>query len=201
VNEADATRAVVEMFGAIGRSPGDEIVKQLARDVRASSCQSCAKGILDAWTQNGVPQSFQPVPTFRSKMAEAIRSADHFDHVGQDERSVDVGKLEGEYRGKIAEAIREELDCDRDQASYLAAVCWETGTPPDVGVIREQLLGPDGHRASWVVGALIYLGTHDAPKTIDQAWRRARTYATVGEANVSEEDWAALTQEFRKEPA
>jgi hypothetical protein len=178
MNENEALRAVARMFHAHGRTPGPEVVAEYADAVLEANCAACMSEVLVQVRREGM--KVPPVSGLWSLYYERNRSPSHFDHIGQADREVSVGKQEAEWH-RYAVADLQAILKDREQAELLAARMWASGCVEPHGV-KAELEAP------------VWLATQPepTPARIAAYWAFARALATTPPEEMSDEQWAAL---------
>ncbi len=137
MNAHEAATLVEGMFHANGRSMAPPVIAELAKDVAAASCPSCAKDVIDQAHDHGPALN---VPQFRAAYSRQHGSPDHAFHLGQQEGQVDVGKIEARWRTEGVKRAQ-AAGHDKTTAEILAARMWASQAV-SLENVREEALEP-----------------------------------------------------------
>ena len=173
MNRDDALHLVESMYHANGREPATKVAAALATEVARSSCPACAKQVVRRSLYDG---PILTVPSFRSAYAREFASPNHALHIGQDERQVDVGKVEADWRTKAVRALVSN-GMALDRAEVAAAMAWAS----------ESCDVED-------FDADVEVWTRHTPKTItpalvEAAWTYARAIAMTPPRLMTDAEW------------
>lgn len=185
MNEQDALTRVAKMFHAHARMVGAEIVAEYAEAVLDADCQPCIAEVLEQIRSEG--SKVPPVSGLWALYRDRRNSPNHYDHVGQDEAQVDVGKLEADWRTRGVDGIK-SAGGNEEAAKLAAARMWASGA-----------VSLDQAGDEWLAG--IWGATtpgHITPELIEAAWDYARAIATKDPLRMTDAEWTALTAPYQR---
>lgn len=183
MNPDDADRLVRSMFSAHGANPAPAIITELGVEVARAGCPTCARKVLADNHDDG--KRPLTVPTFRGAYYAMQASVEHGLHLGQDERAVSTGELEGFWRGEARDVVRRERpDLDRDQAGYIALSAWWADVEADAAGLAEFVRS----NPKWIDGVLAYyLARDDLAAQAEKLASACRQRSTGGLESVDPE--------------
>lgn len=147
MNELEAAQKVRQMYARHGKEPRDVVVIELADEMLAASCHTCAGTlVVRAGREGKTPLT---VPAFRAQMRDASVSIDHGKHVGQGDRAVAVGEIESWWRQEAPKHIRRFVRGDQQMSLLIAALMWSAGCLQKPHLIVEDLEDGTWHHP-WV---------------------------------------------------
>jgi hypothetical protein len=173
VNEREALTAVARMYAGHGSTKPPEVVAELAGEAIAAACSSCAKEVLESARKGPKPLT---VRDFLEQYRRSVGSPDHLPHVGQDDRQVDVGRLEAAWRRDgVARLVAAGMEHDR--AEVAAAMAWAS-----------EVVDPDTFELDVTAWAR-HTPANITAEVIAAAWSYARAIATHPPVEMSEAEW------------
>jgi len=175
MNEHQAMTAVAKMFAAHGTLKPAEVVAELAGEALDASCGACALRVLEIGRGGKYSLTVQ---TFREGFQREVDSPDHSRHVGQSDRSVEVGREEARRRTEGVTALV-AAGLEEQRAQVAAAMCWANGMPID-------------HDRVWDH----HVPRHVDDRVIEAAWAYAR--ACVTHEPMSDVEWGATFQPWHQ---
>lgn len=185
MKETDALTRVAKMFHAHARLVGSEIVGEYAEAVLDADCQSCMAEVVEQVRTEG--SKVPPVSGLWALYRDRRNSANHHDHIGQDEQQVDVGKLEADWRMQGVDGIK-RAGGNENAAKLAAARMWASGA------VALEATGDEWLAGIWGATTPDYI----TPELIEAAWDYARAIATKDPLRMTDAEWTALTAPYQR---
>lgn len=184
MNESQALSLVARMFHAHGRNVSPEVAAEYALEILDSDCHPCMSEVVEEFRKHGAKVA--TVPTMWAAYRERVRSVSHVNHVGQDERALDVGMLEARWRTEGVKAVVAG-GVSGLEADYIAAQMWASGAV-DVNAVATEVENPIWRVANMPGGL--------TQAKVEAAWEFARTLATEPPDRMTQERWSRVLARY-----